>query len=1260
MNKTAIKNFAIYARRKLIESTKDKCRTIGITENKIELPVTHGTDFEVYQSYGVQSTLNMQQMNQRKSLVIEIKNKGFNQVIEEVAYTWFNRLIAVRFMEVNNYLPSRLRVLSSDEDARIESDLMRHPTESDIEFNQEELNYIYDLKEQNDINELFKFLFIKQCNKLNKYLPELFEKTNDYTELLFNISFNDKEDVVYKLVHDIEESNFNVEQEGQVEIIGWMYQYYNSELKDETMAKLKKVKSTKNDIPAITQLFTPDWIVKYMVENSLGRLWYEGHPSNIKNTWKYYIDEAEQEENVQKQLDEIRKEYAKLSIEDIKLLDPCMGSGHILVYAFDVFMQIYVEQGFSERESAKLILENNLYGLEIDKRAYQLSYFALMMKARQYNRRIFNSNVCLHLYEIKEGMNISSTEIFKRCGEQEDIALRLYLSFIYAKEYGSIIEPNVSLEELECLEYKLKDIEKKLDYGTLLDINENKELLDTLYKLISQAKALLTKYDVVVTNPPYMAPTPKQKEFVAKRFPNSKNDLCTIFMEKCKYFSKKNRFFSLITMHSWMFLSSFENLRKEIINKLTIIDMAHLGARAFDEIGGEVVQTTTFVIFHNAIDAYKSTYCRLTEPSSEKVKELMFLNKQNRFAKVSATNFSKIPGSPIAYWLNDKLLNIFLLETKNSLSDYCDLMVAGNKTANNDIYLKVIWEVSNKKIGHKWVKYAKGGPFRRWYGNIDYLIDFSEKAKIFYKNNPTSCLIDKKYWFKSGFTYTDLTSGKFSCRILESDMLFDMSGPGILLNKEYQLYLIALFNCKIVQTYFDTLNSTMHYKLNNLLQIPILMDLNYKEIIDSLCNDSINISKTDWNSFEKSCDLKKHPLLEFIDSFPGLHNSDLDVSLTHLKIVKNNYGLDNYIVDQLPLNAKIENSFQRWEEFTVSQFNLLKKNEEELNRIFIDIYGLQDELNPYVEDKDITIRKADKTRDIKSFISYAVGCMFGRYSLDKEGLVFAGGNFDDVYWLYKGLASLEKDGNSPVDGAYAGMSFEEKHYYKLRDSDNCEEATILSYEPDVDNIIPICDEEYFDDDIVGRFIEFVKVVYGESTLEENLDFIADALNVNGTTSRDKIRNYFIKDFFKDHCQTYSVTGSGKRPIYWLFDSGKQNGFKALIYMHRYNEDTVSKIRTNYLHKIQSAYEEAIKNDEYIIENSKIKSDINKASKHKEKIIKQLEETKLYDQALAHVANKRIKIDLDDGVKHNYELFQNIEIVKEGAKTRKVNLLAKIK
>lgn len=658
MDKTAIKNYAIYARNKLIQSTKDKAATIGIYEDKVVAPSSKGQDFEVYtSSIGTNVTLNKEEIVQRENLIKKIHNDGYKETIEEVAYTWFNRIIAIRFMEVNNYLPSRVRVLSSENEGQKESDLMQSPFSVDFSYTQKERDLIISLKDQNKIDELFKVLFIKACNELSNNLPDLFEKTIDYTELLFDIRYNDPNDVIYKLVNEIPESNFNVEEEGQVEIIGWLYQYYNTEPKANVYARPKGKKIEKEDIPAVTQLFTPDWICKYMVENSLGRLWLEFHNDpSLKSTYKYYLDEAQQDEDVQKQLDEIRNNR-NLKLEKIKLIDPCMGSGHILVYAFDVFMGIYESEGWNPRDAAVSILQNNLYGLDIDKRAYQLSYFALMMKARQYNRRILTPNneeerVKPNVFEIKESNNIYRDLLTGTSVNQQakDDFTSLLNQMYDAKEYGSLLEV------------------KPIDFDNLRLALQNQELamFDTVIKediipLIDCAKLLSQKYDVVITNPPY---TPisscsvKLQDYVKKNYPDSKTDFCSVFIERCKEFTLKNGYQAMITMHSWMFLSSYEKLRSILIANNTIINMAHLGARAFDEIGGEVVQTTTFVFQNNSIKDYLTKFKRLVDYNTQDLKEEEYL-KDNNLYITSSNNFNKIPGKPLAYWVSKNIIECF-------------------------------------------------------------------------------------------------------------------------------------------------------------------------------------------------------------------------------------------------------------------------------------------------------------------------------------------------------------------------------------------------------------------------------------------------------------------------------------------------------------------------------------------------------------------------------------------------------------------------
>lgn len=1210
MNKTAVKNFAIWARNKLIADISYKVGLLGITEKGIKSPLPQSTQTVQFFDIGTKepSSITGLEIQQRKKLVEEIERKAkqsdyataYKNVIEEVAYTWFNRLIAIRFMEVNDYLPTRIRVLSSESNGKAEPDLVTHALEASLDYSAYEKDRIIQLKHENKLDELFRMLFIKQCNALNANLPELFEKTSDYTELLLNVSFTDKEGVIYHLVNDIDEGDFNVSKEGQVEIIGWLYQYYNTEPKDETFALLKKnVKITKERIPAATQLFTPDWIVRYMVENSLGRLWLEGHPNDeLKENWKYYLDEAQQEDDVQKQLDKIREEYKTIKPEDIKVIDPAMGSGHILVYAFDVLMQIYESYGYSQRDAAKSIVENNLFGLDIDTRAYQLAYFAVMMKARQYNRRILNGETNCHFYAIQESNDINRNQL-KYFGaglsEMEKNTARLQLqglldTFTDAKEYGSILSVENYNWELLRKFIKVIDEDGQMSLDTV-GIENTRNQLDLLIEI---GEVMAREYDVVVTNPPYMGSSgmsEKLLDYAKKNYEYSKSDLFAIFIEKCTTMTRRFGFQAMITQHAFMFLSSFEKLRANIIVN-DFINMAHLGARAFEEIAGEVVQTTSFVMRRSNIKNYICPFIRLIDFNNQKIKNDEYFVEKNKFLTVKE-NFSVIPGKPFAYWVGKNFTVNY--DKAKFLSNFAEAMISGNKTANNDVYLRLFWEVESRKVGSKYYLYAKGGKYRKWYGNIEYVIDWSDEAKDAYRNNSSACIVKEQYWFRKGLTYTDLTSKSFSCRLLDNTHLFDMSGPGILINPNMLNYLMGLLNSATASEYLSILSSTFHYKLNELNRVPVLIDNDKKDAVDRLVAVNISISQTDWDAYETSWDFTKHPLRGFGTSMPGM-------------------------VGASPINT-IESAYKGWKEFAESQFIELKANEEELNRIFIDIYGLNDEITPQIVDKDITVARIydaqedipecmkgngyvlTKTDVIKSFLSYAVGCMFGRYSLDVEGLAYAGGGWDS--------------------------------------------SNYKSFIPDKDNILPICDDEYFDDDIVGRFVAFVRIVFGASTLEENLKFISSAIGGKGTP-REVIRDYFISGFYKDHCKIYQ-----KRPIYWLFDSGKQNGFKALIYMHRYDENTIGNLRIDYLHRIQRIYENEIARMQDTIENSRDAREVTAATKRKEKLIKQLQETKEYDEKIAHLALARTSIDLDDGVKVNYEKIQSD---RDG---KKLDVLAKI-
>ena len=1240
MNKNAIKKFAIDARNKLIASVTDKAGMLGITPDNCSEAITKGADFEVYKTAaGTEVTLNKKQCEQRRKLVDQIHARGFEAVVEEVAYTWFNRICAIRFMEVNDYMyPVRVRVLSSEKKSTVsglvknEPDVVTMAPDIDWNFTDKEREEIIDAKMNNRLDDLFRMLFIKQCNLLHEVLPGLFEETEDYTEMLLNISFTNEDDVIRMLVDSIDEKDFNIttvdedgKAAGQVEIIGWLYQYYNTEPKNKAFAKKGKI--TKEEVPAVTQLFTPDWIVRYMVENSLGRMWVEGHPDEeLKSKWKYYLDEAKQEESVQQELNKIKAEYATLKPEDIKLIDPCMGSGHILVYAFDVFMQIYENAGWSQRDAAQSIIQNNIYGLDIDDRAAQLSYFAVLMKARQYDRRILTRGIEPNVYAVQEsnGINRGQLKYFGTglTDTEKNVAVSqmegLLHTFNDAKEYGSLL--NVEDYDWELLEKFVENthIESQISFDTFgLD-----ETAEQLKRLIRIGKVMAQKYEVVATNPPYAGTSnlsAKVNDFVKKNYPDSKADLFAVFIERCGEMIKKNGYQAMITMHAWMFLSSFEKLREKLHTK-TIVNMAHLGTRAFEEIGGEVVQTTSFVLKKNYEMNYMGTYCRLVEPITQQGKEAMYLSREKRYI-ANQNSFTKIPGKPVAYWISKNMLKVF----ENIYISDLAISNGQNITGNNNIYIRLFWEVELNKINSNyWAKCARGGGYRRYYGNDVNVILWTSEARSHYRTDSIARIVPEYLQFKEGITWSYITSSIPSFRKLWNYELFEKAGTSIFIKDKNALNpLLGLLNSIVVKEVLNIINPTINFQVRDILSIPIKEEILSNHNINMLVNENISITKNDWDSFETSWDFKRHPLISVISHNRAFIDDTTDIDLAEC--------------------------YTCWENECNERFNQLKANEEELNRIFIDIYGLQDELTPEVEDKDVTVRKADLQRDIKSLISYAVGCMFGRYSLDEEGLVLAGQPFESHFFE----ASAPRCGTGFAGAPGASVPIGE-FYYKTDDS-----VKKCTYNPDKDNIIPICDEEYFSDDIVSRFCEWVKIVYGEKSLETNLDFIAEALGNKGNTSREVIRNYFLNDFFKDHCNTYSVTGSGKRPIYWLFDSGKQNGFKALIYMHRYDADTVGRVRTDYLHKAQKYVETAMQSAQYTIDNATSASEKSRATKAVTKYTKQLAEMKIYDEAIAHVANQRIEIDLDDGVKVNYAKFQGVEVAQEGKKALKIDLLAKI-
>ena len=862
MDKNAIKKYAVWARRELISRVSQRAAYYGITED---------WDGDTTAEIVMGRVLSAEEKTQRQALGTQIRQKDYQQVMEEVAYTWFNRFIALRFMEVNGYLPSHVRVFT-DEANQFKSQILAEAIH--MELDGLDMQKVYAFKNANDDDGLFKYMIIVQCNALSSILPGMFQQISDYTELLFPDNLLREGSVLQQMIELIPEEDWK----DAVQIIGWLYQYYNAEKKDEVFAALKKnVKITKENIPAATQLFTPDWIVRYMVENSLGRLWVDGHPNDeLKATWKYYLEEAEQEPDVQAQLAEIRKEYAAMTPEQIKCIDPCCGSGHILAYLFDVLMQIYESYGYTTREAVASIVQNNLYGLDIDDRAAQLAYFAVMMKARQYDRRFFSRGMQPHVYAIQNSAPLS-TEAWGFLGEEENIARRLWDAFADAKEYGSLVQPNVALEELERLKKRVTEVDRMGSYGNLFTDAMSFEVLRTFWPLIELATALVQKYDVVVTNPPYMGSSgmgAKLADFVKKNYPDSKSDLFAVFIEACGKMTRKNGFQAMITQHAWMFLSSFEKLRAKLLQKDTI-NMAHLGARAFDEIGGEVVQTTSFVMRNSHIADYKGTYCRLIEPTTQQGKEDMFLAGENRYI-AQQSDFSQIPGKPVAYWISKSAIKCFI--KFEPLENYGQGRI-GLITGDTARFIRLWHEVGLANIGFgiktndesisskkKWFPIQNGGNFRRWYGNIDSVVDWENdgyrmKFDNYIGKRVRSHNYNGEFAFHRAISWTTISSGNFACRYADNGFIFDTAGPFFISNRDENIFaILAFLQSKIASFYLRLLNPTINYPPGYVQALPYSDACNKSEI-STIGKASIEISRTDWNSFESSWDFKRHPLV---------------------------------------------------------------------------------------------------------------------------------------------------------------------------------------------------------------------------------------------------------------------------------------------------------------------------------------------------------------------------------------------------------------
>ena len=1160
MDKNAIKKYAIWARRELIDRVTKRAAVFGVSKDDLGDPNADSVNGHL---------LSDAEKRQRQALIRRIEEKGYEQVMEEVAYTWFNRFAALRFMEVNGYLPTHIRVFTDDE-GHFRPQILSEAIHLDLDgLNKPK---VYQLKDGNQEEELFKYLLIVQCNALNGILPGMFQKIEDYTELLLPDYLLREGSVIEQMVTLIPEDDWK----DQVQIIGWLYQYYNTEPKDKVFADLKKnIKISKEHIPAATQLFTPDWIVHYMVENSLGRLWLEGHPNNeLKSEWKYYLDEAEQEPDVQAQLAEIRKQYAALKPEDILTIDPCAGSGHILCVLFDVLVRIYEDYGYTAREAAASIVQNNLWGLDIDDRAAQLAYFAVMMKARQYDRRFFTREVQPHVYAIQESNGIHRDQLHYLGHGLSDIERNnavnqmnaLLDAFIDAKEYGSILQPG----EYDWALLSRFVADTTPEQQVTFDESGVEATQAQLRLMIAQGQALAQKYHAVVTNPPYMSSGnmgAKLLSKIKKEFDVGKNDTYSAFIIKCRDFAKENGFYAMITMQGWMFTQRFEELRKLLLRD-TLCSMLHVGYNSFPELNSKIAQGASFSFRKNCIKRYVSIYYDLTNRVSQSAdKKQIFENKMKSNDCIEMINdkFTALPGCQFAYWITPALLNDFSDGIK--LGDIAAPR-QGLATGDNDTFLRFWHEVAYYKLGFSYktteefqlsnklyTPYNKGGEYCKWYGNRDLVIKFDTDNYDILQNQGNH-LPSKQYYFSECATWSALTTSGFSCRYCENGFVFDTKGSSLFCNNRDELLTyMGFLNSIVANEIFKMLSPTVDYNAGTVANVPILSRKN--ERVNYIVGDNIEKAKRAADAFETSWDFQRHPLVT-----PAIDQ--------------------HYML--------LSDCWRDWERACAERFAQLKANEEELNRIFIDIYGLQDELTPDVDDKDVTVRKADLSRDIRSLISYAVGCMVGRYSLDKPGLAFAGGAWDASQYV--------------------------------------------TYPADKDGILPITDDEYFADDIVTMFVNWLKTVYGADTLEENLRFISDALGGKGSP-REVIRNYFLNDFYKDHLKIYQ-----KRPIYWLFDSGKKNGFKALVYMHRYQPDTIARVRTDYVHEMQSRYRTAIADVEQRLNDASTSERV-KLTKRLNALQAQADELRQYEEKIHHLADQMIAIDLDDGVKVNYAKFADV-------------------
>ncbi|MGH2326253.1 BREX-1 system adenine-specific DNA-methyltransferase PglX [Leuconostoc lactis] len=1174
MDKRAINNFAVKARRDLIRDITNKLGLLGIDEAGIQEKRAESTaEIEyygelAYEISGDDIRLRRELVSHLKSRVADDWNTVLQDFIEEVAYTWFNRIIAIRFMEVNDYLPSKTRVLSS-ENGRTEPDILTEAfdIEDDLHgFNSNQralLAKALDTEIPEDLDKAYTMLFIKQANALNDNLPYLFERTSDYMQLLFTPSYHDG--VIKDLIDGIPESDFDVQRQGQVEIIGWLYQYYNEE-PHNAVVNINGGTVKTNDIPAATQLFTTDWVVRYMVDNSLGKYYLERNAHSELGTHLEFLLP-----------DSLEMVSDDLDVTQIKVIDNAMGSGHILVYAFDVLVKMYAEQGYSSREASSLILENNLFGLEIDKRAYQLAYFALMMKAREYNRRALTSNISPKVYVFEDTSNISDNYFESLPVSESNIQDLKYIVSLFhdSRTLGSIIQINKPVKT-----GNLRTVLTNIPQDTSLDLNNTREITYQLLRLLDIVETMQNKYEAVITNPPYLNKMNKVlKEYLKTHYKDYSSDLFSVFIWHNISMTVTNGYAAYMTPFVWMFIKSYENLRKSILNTKLISSLIQMEYSAFEE---ATVPINTFVL-KNSSTSENGVYIKLSDFKGgmdvQKVKTLEAIENPDvdYLYRTNQSNFNKIPGSPIAYWASDNLLQDF------EIGQQMDTLVeprVGLQTGDNSLFLRQWFEVNYDKIkfdakdisesvssNKKWFPYNKGGSYRKWYGNYDYVVNWENDGQAiknfkFPNGKQRSVVRNPNYYFREAITWSLITSGGFSIRYRSAGSIHDVSGMSAFSSSHDKLMnILGLMNTPIGNHVFKMLNPTINLQIGDFNSFPVLDKAIDNPEINEKVTGAVAISKNDWDSFETSWNFKMHPLIRHIDE----HNR----------------------------NWNLKEAFEVWKSEAQDRFDQLKDNEEELNRIFIDLYGLQDELTPDVANKDVSVRLADEVRDIKSFLSYFVGLVFGRYSLDVPGLIYAGGDWDS-------------------------------DRYK-------------SFQPNKDNVLILSDDAYFNDsrDIINRLKEFLRVAFGNENVQANLEYIAQIIGKGGGTAEEKIRQYFIKDFYADHVSVYS-----KRPIYWEYNSGKKEGLRALMYVHRYDADTTGMIRTDYLLPLQEAYENALANFESLVESETVAKIRKVYEKKVTRLTNQIDEMKMFDQVLQHLATARIEIDLDDGVVENHVKIQD--------------------